>query len=477
MSGWGRVFNNARISLADRAAELARIQEQVASGKRIIRASDDPGSAYQILGLRQEVRTSEAYRDNLQTVVVGLDNASSALQQVTVNLTLAKEKLTQAANGTYSDEQRRSIAMEIDGILENTFSLANNRVVDKYLFGGAQVATPPFEATRQSGRIVDVTYRGSHNELLLPVAPGVEYYGSLIGDAVFQVDNRQTPVFHGDTGARPGSGTSSVRGSQWLTFTHTTTQYGGTTGVAPGASSAAEDTILGVGHTLTVDADNQTVWLDNGTPVAYTPLTTDLRVENENGDVVYVDTSGITLVAGQQSVAIQANGRASLDDGVTYADVTTFTDNVMVPRGTTGQVLYVDTTALARTGTEAVYIPGTYDMFGMLINTRDLLLGERELTHQEKSDLLENAMESMEEVMDGVMQKLTAVGSRLQALDMLSEGLETIAANAEVEAAALGDADIAELSIDMAKTQAFYQMTLMSVAKMLSLSLIDFLTR
>ena len=49
-------------------------------------------------------------------------------------------------------------------------------------------------------------------------------------------------------------------------------------------------------------------------------------------------------------------------------------------------------------------------------------------------------------------------------------------AKAEVEAAVIGDADIAELSIDLAKTQTLYQMTLMSVADMLSLSLIDFLT-
>ena len=194
-------------------------------------------------------------------------------------------------------------------------------------------------------------------------------------------------------------------------------------------------------------------------------------------DTLTSSRTGITLPAGQQVVAIQADGRASLDDGATYTDVTTFTDNVMVPKGSTGQVLYVDTTVLARTGTEAVCIPGTYDMFGMLINTRDLLLGERELTPQETSDLLGNAMESMEEVMGGVLRNLTAVGSRLQALDMLSEGLETVAANADMEASALGDADIAELSIDMAETQAFYQMTLMSVAKMLSLSLIDFLTQ
>ena len=476
MSGWGRIFENARIGLRDHALALAKLQEQAASGKRVLRGSDDPGAAYRILGLQKEVRGTEAYMDNLRTVILGLESSASVLQQVTTNLTRAKQLLTQAASGTYSEDNRHTIAMEIDGILENALMLANSRVQDTYLFGGALSSAAPFEADRADGRIQAVTYEGSHNELLLPVGPGVKYYGTLIGDSVFQVSDRQAPVFYGNTGAAVGSGTSSVRGSQWLTLTHTTTQYAPGTGIAAGASSPDGDTLLGQAHTVTLDADNHTVRLDGGQAVAYSALTTDLKLTHEHGDVAYVDTSGVTLVAGQQAVAIDALGRASLDDGLTGVDVTTFGDNLAVPDGDTGRVLYVDTSSLTRVGTEAVCVPGTYDMFGMLANIRDVLLGEHPATTEERNELLANAMDSLEEVMAGVMQNLTAVGSRLQALDMLQTGLETVAANAKVEAAAIGDADIAELSIDLAKTQTLYQMTLMSVADMLSLSLIDFLT-
>jgi len=476
MSGWGRIFDNAHIGLQDRAMEMARLQEQAASGKRVLRASDDPGAAYRILGLHEEVQGTEAYIENLRTVMMRLENSASILQQVTTNLIRAKELLTQAASGTYNEDNRHTIAMEIDGILENTLVAANIRVQDTYLFGGALTSTAPFAAERENGRICDVTYEGSHDERLVPVAPGVRYYGTMIGDSVFQVSDREAPVFYGNTGAAAGSGTSSVRGSQWLTLTHTTTQYAAGVGIAAGATSSDGDTILGGAHTLTVDADLHTVRLDGGQAVAYSALTTDLKLTNEHGDAVYVDTSGVTLAAGQQTVAIDAHGEASLDAGLTTVNVTTFGDNLAVPDGDTGRILYVDASNLTRVGTEAVCVAGTYDMFGMLINIRDLLLDEYPLTTEGRSELLANAMDSLEEVMDGVMRNLTAVGSRLQSLDMLQAGLETVADNAKAESAAIGDADIAEISIGLAKTQTLYEMTLMSIANMLSLSLMDFLT-
>ena len=42
MSGWGTIYNNAKTSLQNQADLLARIQEQVSSGQRVIRGSDDP---------------------------------------------------------------------------------------------------------------------------------------------------------------------------------------------------------------------------------------------------------------------------------------------------------------------------------------------------------------------------------------------------------------------------------------------------
>ena len=58
MAGWGAIYNNVTFALRSQAAELARLQEQAASGVRVVRASDDPANAYRILQLRGQGRSA-----------------------------------------------------------------------------------------------------------------------------------------------------------------------------------------------------------------------------------------------------------------------------------------------------------------------------------------------------------------------------------------------------------------------------------
>lgn len=477
MSGWGVIYNNASIGLHKRTQEMAWLQEQAASGQRVLRPSHDPSAAYRILGLRQEQATMEAYMDNLHAVTLNLENASSALQQVSLALSRANELVTQGANDTYSPENRRALATEFDGLLGQCLSLANHEFMGKYLFGGAKTDEAPFQAVLKGGSITDAEYVGSTSDILIPVARGVTYQGTMIGTEVFRVDDRRNPVYYGQTGAANGSGTSSVRGDVWLTFTHDTTTYqdGGATGIAVGASSATGDTILGANHTLTIDADAQTVQLDTGPAVAYSPLTTDLEVTNGSGDVVYVDTSGMLLGAGQQVVPIEATAKATMDDGQTTLNVAAFTDNVAITESSSDRVLYVDTTNLARTGTDLVRVPGTYNLFNTLAGIRDLMLNDRHLTNEEFHELLAESADALDAVTSGVLESLTGMGSRLQALEALNNSLVSIAENADLEAGVLGEADTVEVAIELARAQTFYEMSLLSISKLLSMSLLDFI--
>ena len=103
------------------------------------------------------------------------------------------------------------------------------------------------------------------------------------------------------------------------------------------------------------------------------------------------------------------------------------------------------------------------------------MLNEGEMSGSQQLELLGKAEESLKEVMDGITQNMTAVGSRIQALDSLNASLDNFLYNANAESAALGDVDVAQLAVDLAKSQTYYEMTLMSVSKLLSLSLLDFL--
>ena len=472
MSGWGSIYRNASYAMSTHSEALARLQTQISTGQRVLRASDDPDAANRILKLNSQSTSYEGYMGNLQRIVLSLEDTGSALEQISSALIDARERVTQAGTGTLNPVSRTAIAGEIDSLLERVFSLANHTSSGGYLFGGDNVGVAPYKATRVDGKIVRVEYQGSDRELEVPVSRGATQSGLVVGEEIFRSNLRQSPQFLGATGAAAGSGTSSVQGDVWLTAEHTNTTYAaGAHGLAAGTTSAAADTILGE-HTLTVSS-SKSIRLDGGPAVSFTGTETNLEVTNAAGDVVHVDVSGWS--GGNETVTITGQGRLSVDDGQTRTALTDFTTDAVVTDGQSGRVLYVDPTGFERQGVEPIRVPGTYGVFDSLIAVRDLMLNERGLSDTEQLDLLSRSLGALSEGITNIGNGTTTVGSRLHALDRLEGTLDDLQFNADSEAALIGDADLVQVITDMTRTQTLYQMTLATASKMLSLSLLDFM--
>ncbi|MFW6133282.1 MAG: flagellar hook-associated protein FlgL [Planctomycetota bacterium] len=471
MSGWGTIYSTTTYAMREHSRRMAELQMQASTGARVTRLSDDPADGNRIMHLASEQRTLAGYTENLHTVVQSMQEGSAALQEVSSTLSRTRELLTQAMGGTLNDSNQRAVANEIDSLLEQVVSLANHKSMGRYVFSGASTGVRPYEARTSDGKITRVTYRGSYEDVPVPVAAGVTRSGLLVGEDIFRSADRQAPRFLGDTGAAPGEATSSVRGDVWLMLEHTATDYpAGTHGLAAG-DDAADDTILGE-HTLRIDAAAQTIRLDDGAAVDFTPGQTNVEVANADGDVAHVDLSGWS--GSDEEITITGTGTASIDGGATTA-LTSFTGDVTVTDGETGRVLSVDAGGIRREGVEPVRVPGTYDVFDALIAVRDVLAGDRELDPASRQAFLQESMETLEEVSGGVTEQMTAIGARISAMDKLTTTLENIRSEAEVEKNRLGDADLTQVATDLARTQTLYQMTLASASRLLSLSLLDFL--
>lgn len=473
MPSWIRIYNNTSFALHRQMDQMARLQEMAASGSRLLYASDHPGDAQRVMGLRSDGRQWEHYSKNLETVMSNLEAGSAALQQVTSLLTRAKEVTTQAATGTYGPEMRTAIAEELNGLLEQALSLANHRNAGQYVFAGENVLTRPYEATRQNGRIVEVSYNGSSREIAAAVAPGIEQSGVLVGEQVFRSNTRQAPELVGQTGAALGAGTASVRGNFWMHVEHTTTDYtnGAAAGMAAGDSSADDDTVLGE-QTITIDAGAGTIRLGTG-PAVNLVASTDLELTNEHGDVAHVNTTGWGG-AWSGSFTITSGGSVRLGREGAAQDID-FAKTNQAFADADGRLLYLDGSAFERVGVEAVRVDGTHDLFGTLIHVRDVLQNGQGLSDRQQSELLGDAVDAVETVMNGIARSLTAVGGRLQGADRLNQTLANLRDSSKAEIASLENADIADVAVELARTQTLYQATLGVAAKTLSLSLLDFL--
>ncbi|WP_293880954.1 flagellin [Sphingomonas sp.] len=98
------------------AARIARGQSDIATGKRLQVASDDPAASARIAVLRQQeidTRSWTANADGAASVAARADSALGAIGQL---LDRARELATSAASDTLNDADRAGIASELVGI-------------------------------------------------------------------------------------------------------------------------------------------------------------------------------------------------------------------------------------------------------------------------------------------------------------------------------------------------------------------------
>lgn len=90
-------------------ADLDRVSTQIATGKRINSAKDDPAGLAQVVSLKSAFSSYQVVRNNLTFGTSLLESASTALNNVQKNLASMRDLAVQAANGTLTTEQRAAL--------------------------------------------------------------------------------------------------------------------------------------------------------------------------------------------------------------------------------------------------------------------------------------------------------------------------------------------------------------------------------
>ena len=189
--------------------------------------------------------------------------------------------------------------------------------------------------------------------------------------------------------------------------------------------------------------------------------------------------AGTSSVTGNVWLTVTNDGtnyKLSIDDGVTFTTVpTTGNENLAVTDSRTGKVLYVDASGITTTGVELVRVPGTHDMFDMLISIRDILKNERNLSNAQIQELRNSALGTFDEVSKLLLQKEVSIGSKSGFLSNLKSNLEELKNHNTDESDQLKQADIAQIAIDISRHDTLYQMSLSVAGRLMSMSLLDFI--
>lgn len=136
--------SNMLRNLSSSYSKMGKLQNQITSGSKISRPSDDPVIAVKGVGYRTSLNKVEQYQRNMGEVENWLDTSDDTLDHVGIALIRVQELVTQAANDSNTTEDREKMEKEIDQIKLQIRDLANTKVGEKYVFSGTNTLDPLF---------------------------------------------------------------------------------------------------------------------------------------------------------------------------------------------------------------------------------------------------------------------------------------------------------------------------------------------
>jgi flagellar hook-associated protein 3 FlgL len=132
-------------TLTRRRSELSDLQEQISSGKRVARASDDPAAAARAERAMAAIGRADTSQRAVDASQVAMTQTESTLGDAGTLLQRARELIVSAGNASYGDSERKTIANELRSIRDQLFSVANQSDgAGTYLFGGQGATQKPF---------------------------------------------------------------------------------------------------------------------------------------------------------------------------------------------------------------------------------------------------------------------------------------------------------------------------------------------
>tara|TARA_R110000823_G_scaffold73131_17_gene168228 strand:+ start:677 stop:1888 length:1212 start_codon:yes stop_codon:yes gene_type:complete len=165
-----QIFSGGINRLQDLNSSLNQTQEQISTGKRVNKPSDDPVAAARILNLDQELSRIETYQRNAGLAENRLQQEESALAGSVDVIQRIRELTVQAGNGSLSPNDRKSISSEMKERIGQLANIANTRDASgEYIFSGFQGSTAAF-GKDASGSWV---YQGDEGQRVLEIDDGV----------------------------------------------------------------------------------------------------------------------------------------------------------------------------------------------------------------------------------------------------------------------------------------------------------------
>ncbi|MBI3329622.1 MAG: flagellar hook-associated protein FlgL [Nitrospinae bacterium] len=171
------IFHAVVRNLMRNQERFLKLEEAIASGRRVDRLSTDPPAVIRILGLRTTIASLEQFQRTIERATSWLSLSEVSLTQVEDVLMRAKELAVAQASGTANAETRAAAAKEVDILRQQVIQAGNAQFGTQFLFAGRKTNVAPF--------LSDGTYQGDSGSIDVEIGQGHWVTLNIPGDVAF----------------------------------------------------------------------------------------------------------------------------------------------------------------------------------------------------------------------------------------------------------------------------------------------------
>lgn len=145
-----------------------RLSYQSSTGKLLQNGSDDSVLYSREIFVDDKIRTFEGLKTQVQRTAAQNNVADSSMSEIKNILDYIKAELIKANTATTTEDGLKAIAVNLAGMKENLYDLANTQVEGEYVFAGSDSSVKPFEKDSDG----NVTYVGNNKLRRIAVEEG-----------------------------------------------------------------------------------------------------------------------------------------------------------------------------------------------------------------------------------------------------------------------------------------------------------------
>lgn len=173
---------NSLRNISESYRRMGQYQDQLSTGKKITKPSDDPVVAMKGMFYRSNLTEVEQYKRNLSELYLWMENSEAGIEQANSGLQRVRELVIQGKNGTLSPSDKQAVAREIEQIKSDLVQVANTQVSGRYIYNGTDVTNAPIKDGNPP------TVEANLEPYMVEVSRGVSLRANINSSNVFSQD-------------------------------------------------------------------------------------------------------------------------------------------------------------------------------------------------------------------------------------------------------------------------------------------------